>query len=303
MTQFRRITDIIADHWKMVILLMILFIGGSLGLTFIHPFEYQSSARILVVPVQEETYDPFTAEKASERLGNTFGQIITTSSFQEKVLASSAQDLKNNKFSQDPLKKRKQWRDKISTQLERETGVLTINVYDADPKYAQRLLEWIVYSLNSDSGEYHGGGDKVWVVTVDFPVTSESPVRPNIILNLTLGVLSALAAIALFITWYYFRPEYLPAAVGEQGSMGETVGLGAEPEPVAAESVVAAVKAGEGLEQIADLEVAPASAPASVDSDYNTPVENSQENYGQHQAQFNDDYYAQAIQQLKQKQV
>ena len=64
-----------------------------------------------------------------------------------------------------------------------------------------------------------------------------------------------------------------------------------------------AVKAGEGLEQIADLEVAPASAPASVDSDYNTPVENSQENYGQHQAQFNDDYYAQAIQQLKQKQV
>lgn len=170
----------------------VMFFSLILGLvvTFIQPFEYSSKARVLVVPVQDQSFDAFEAAKAAERFGEILSQVIYTSAFQEQVLTSDFPNFDKNEFSADPEKRREEWSQKLKTQVARETGMITIEVYDKNPHQAQGLLDPILYFLVNASSEYHGAGDSVKVVVVDSPLTSEKPVTPNIFLNVIISVVA-----------------------------------------------------------------------------------------------------------------
>src|SRR3990167_6414013 len=110
------------SFWKPLLIFIALSMGVSIAASFLLPFEYRSEARMLVVPVQEKSFDAFAAAKAAERFGDTLAQVVYTASFQEDVFAGESVPFDRSRFSTDPHELRNVWRKKLKTRVARETG-------------------------------------------------------------------------------------------------------------------------------------------------------------------------------------
>ncbi|MDD5251664.1 MAG: Wzz/FepE/Etk N-terminal domain-containing protein [Patescibacteria group bacterium] len=156
------------------------------GLSFVFPLQYSSTMRLLIIQKQLSQADPYTAIKASERIADNLGQIIYTTSFYEKVMGAKF-NTDASVFSADEVKKRRQWREMIDTQVIRGTGMLAVTVYHVDRDQAEQFARAIAFVLTTDGAQYVGGGD-LEIKLVDEPLQSRFPVKPNIPANAFTGL-------------------------------------------------------------------------------------------------------------------
>ncbi len=186
-------------NWRLVTLIVTGAVILGLVFSLIQPLKYQASVELLVIQKQDPSVDAYTAIKSAEKLGSNLAQIIYTTSFFDKVMRSgfAIQD----DFSRDEIKKRKEWKEMIDTQVAQESGMLTINVYHRDKTQAAQIAEAIAYVLATEGDQYHGAGKNVTIKTVDSVLTSRYPVRPNIPVNLftslVLGILASVGLVTL----------------------------------------------------------------------------------------------------------
>lgn len=186
-------------NWKTVVLVLIITVILGLVLTFVQPLKYRASVELLVIQKQEQIVDPYVASRAAERLSKNLAQVIYTNSFFDKVM-NSGFGIEND-FSSDEIKKRKEWKKMIDTQVVLETGILKIDVYHKDKNQAVQIAQAIAYVLATKGDEYHGGGKDVVIKTIDTAVTSKYPAKPNIPVNLftslVLGILAGSGLVML----------------------------------------------------------------------------------------------------------
>lgn len=184
--------NILARGWKRILLFAILTSFFGVGVSFLFPLQYSSTMSLLIIQAQLSQVDPYTAIKASERISDNLGQIIYTTSFYDKVM-NAGFNIDQTIFSDDEIKRRKQWDRMISTQVTRGSGILVVSVYHEDPDQATQIAQTIAFVLTTEGWTYVGGGD-LQVKLVDSPLESRWPVRPNIPANAFMGFVLGLIA-------------------------------------------------------------------------------------------------------------
>lgn len=198
--------SIMKQGWKRIALFALASAVFATAISFAFPLKYSSSMRLLILQKQLSASDPYTAIKASERIADNLAQIIYTTSFYDKVMDAKF-NVDESYFGKDEVKKRRRWRDAISTQVVRGSGMLDVTVYHTDPNQAEQVSQAIAFVLTTEGSEYFGGGD-LEVRLVDAPLVSDWPVRPNIPANALAGlVLGGIAGAGYLITVHQRRSK------------------------------------------------------------------------------------------------
>ena len=171
------------NHYLLIIILTVAaFLAGAV-ITVFTPRQYSSTVGLLVVQSQPLGTDPFIADRSVERFSATLGQVIKTSAFFEDVMNAGFHIVDN--FPQEEAQRRVVWKKKIETQIVPNSGILNITVFDADRAQAEQITRAIAAILSSEKGaNYHGAGSSIIIKTIDAPLISTNPAKPNIALNL-----------------------------------------------------------------------------------------------------------------------
>ncbi len=183
--------NIIKNHWQTIIIITLAMVILSLVLTIIRPLEYQTRVDLLIISKQSANMDAYQSARASEKLAQNLGSVIKTKSFLNQVLQTNF-GIASSELPKDEKELRKVWQDKISTQLLPESNILRVDVYDENKIQSNRIGKAVSYVLTNQANEYHGSGSDVSIKIVNEPLTSNYPMRPNIILNLFLGLIVGL---------------------------------------------------------------------------------------------------------------
>jgi len=183
---------VLVREWKRILLFGIITALFGAGLSLIFPLRYSSTMRLLIIQKQLSQSDPYTAIKATEGIADNLGQIVYTTSFFDKVMAAKF-NIDQSIFSTDEIKKRRQWRQMIATQVTRGSGMLVVTIYHTDRDQAEQIARAIAFVLTTEGWQYVGGGD-LQIKLVDQPLQSRFPVRPNIPANAFMGFVLGLIA-------------------------------------------------------------------------------------------------------------
>jgi len=191
---------ILKTEWRTIFLIAGGAIALSLILSLIQPFQYSAKTRMLVVPAGGGM-DAYSALKSAEAIGENTSQIIYTTSFFDKVTAEEKNIL--NIWNQDEIKKRKQWQEMIKTEVIYGTGMVDITVYHKDKEQAVLIARTIANVLSKEGRNYFGMPG-LQITMVSSPLLSRYPVKPNLLLNVFMGLLlGLLCGIAFTILTYH----------------------------------------------------------------------------------------------------
>jgi capsular polysaccharide biosynthesis protein len=186
-----------------IISITAIFFALTLVITFIQPLKYGSESQILVVQNYAPGTDPYVAAKSNDYLSNILAQVVTSNSFFEEVL-NLGLNIDKNYFPTQPDKRLKTWSKTISAKALNDTGIISINVYHTDKYQTEQIARAVNYVIKTKNSMYHGGGNKVNVMTINEPIVSNWPIKPNIILNTLLGIILGLITSLYYI---YLFPE------------------------------------------------------------------------------------------------
>ena len=156
-----------------------------LGVSFLEPLEYSGTVRLLVIEKISPVVDPYTALKSAERVGVNLANIISTSSFFDKILRAGY-NIDLSYFKSDENKKRKQWEEMTDARTVPGTGFLTVTVYHPDRDQANQISQAIAYTLATRARDYVGS--EIDVRVVDLPLVSRFPVKPNLFFRFAAGL-------------------------------------------------------------------------------------------------------------------
>jgi len=179
-----------------------IFLILALILTVAQPFKYGSSSQVLIIQ-NSVSSDPYTASKSTEYLSNILAKVVYSNSFFENVL-NSGYAIDKNYFGQTIKSQMKIWNKTISAKSNNDSGIISINVYHKDRSQTDLIARAVVYTLQTKHGLYHGGSDNVSIKVIDDPITSNYPVKPNLILNFGLALFLGLIFSGVYI---YLFPE------------------------------------------------------------------------------------------------
>ena len=179
-------TDAIRRGWKRIAVFAVATAAFAAAVSFAFPLRYGATMRLLMIQSQLSAADPYTAIKASERISDNLAQILYTTDFYDKVMEAQF-NVDESYFAGDERRERRRWKDAISTQVLRGSGMLDVTVYHTDPDQAEQISQAIAFVLTTEGWEYIGGGD-LQVRVVDEPLVSRWPVRPNVPANAFMGL-------------------------------------------------------------------------------------------------------------------
>jgi len=187
-------------QWKFVVLLSLIcaLIAGLSSLFF--PLQYRADAQVLIISKTRFGVDPYTVVKSSERVGENIVQVMQTSDFYEKVFSLDEYALDDSLFQNVSEKlKRRLWVQSMQPSVIYGTGVLQISTYSTNKSEAAKLGAASARALELYGWEYVGGD--VTFKTVNQPVVTSWPARPNILFNTLLGFFVGGFLISLLIVW------------------------------------------------------------------------------------------------------
>lgn len=190
----------LVEQRKTILIILGIFLILGILATVIHPFEYSSTTRVLIIHKINSNLDAYTAARAAEKLTQNLATIIYSSSFLDTLATSH-----NINLPKDERQRRQAWKNKIAITVEPSTSILEIRAYDKSREDAQKLAYLVANTLITQGKEYHGGGQDVVIKLLDKPLTSRFFARPNIVFNL----LSSLALGLIFAYFVALRKYYL----------------------------------------------------------------------------------------------
>ncbi len=201
----------IKKNYLFIILISILGLALLFFFSALQTWNYASTTEVMVIQKQLTETDSYLAAKSAEKVAANLAQAMYTSTFFDKVANSGLVDL-SELSALDEVAKRKEWASKISVQPVAETGMLKITAYDPKPEQAEQLAQALAYTLSTSGSEYHGAGENIQIKIINTPLTSQYPVKPNILANLGLGLALGLLTSLIYL---YFRPQVNFSLKGE----------------------------------------------------------------------------------------
>lgn len=192
---------VLKKRWSFITVITLVVVLLSLIFSLVQPFKYESEVNILVIQKSSLGIDAYSASKSAERIGRNLGQIVYSSSFLSKVL-NSGYEIDKSYFPAEEDQKRDFWEKTIATEVPANTTILHVSVFHEDKEQATIIAQAVAYVLDQEVEEYVGISD-VDLKVVDAPLTSTFPVKPNIILNVILGlVVGFFLAVAIVMVTY-----------------------------------------------------------------------------------------------------
>lgn len=184
-----------------IIIAIIIFILIAIIFTVTAPFKYGSSFKLLIIHNFRTNTDPYIASKSNEYLSSILAKIIYSNSFFTKVVGTGF-NINEDYFGKDTKERMEKWEKTVAAKAISDTGIISVDVYHPDRYQAEQIARAIIFSLRASHSLYHGYGDNVTIKVIDKPLTSDWPIKPNIILNLvtaiTFGLILSLIYIYLF---------------------------------------------------------------------------------------------------------
>lgn len=178
---------LLQKRWKMITLVSIFFGICAFAISFAFPWEYRAEAQVFILSSSRYGVDPYTVVKSAERVGENMVQIMKTNDFYQKVRSQPGFGVEWSTFDRlDELHRRKKWHKTVEANVVYGTSVLSLRAYNIDSDQAKALAGAMAATLVSNGTEYVGS-DVAFKIVND-PVVSERPVRPNIILNILIGL-------------------------------------------------------------------------------------------------------------------
>lgn len=170
-------------------------------ISLMSPLKYGVKSRLLVVQNSEKT-DAYSLSRSNEYLGNLLAEVVYSGSFYDKVI-SSKYNVDSNYFNGDYNDQIKKWHKTIETKTKQDTGIIEINIYHPQVKEAKNIALAVNDILINENEDYHGGAN-VEINTIDRPLASSYPVKPNIPFN---AAVSAGLALLFSLFYIYIFPE------------------------------------------------------------------------------------------------
>ncbi|MFH1744791.1 MAG: hypothetical protein ABH881_01335 [bacterium] len=201
--EIREFIKLITEKKQTILSVVIVFLSLSIVLTVIQPFKYATETRLMIVQNFVEGVDPYAMAKSNEYLGEILTRIIPSNSFYNEVM-DSGYSINKNYFSGDIKKQMKKWDETVESKAINDTGIIEIAVYHKDKYQAEQIVQGINYTLKTKHGNYHSSNNRLDVKILDQPTTSDFPVKPNVILNLSLG---AIFGLIIGLCYIYLYPE------------------------------------------------------------------------------------------------
>ncbi len=189
-------------RWKVSVFLINLSVVIGLGLTIIQPFLYKTNFSILLVQDTKDSSNIYSTIESSDRMIYLLEKVIKTSEFHKSVLKSSDKfNVSVDDFSENEVKKRKEWNSMIKTSVIPGTGILDVDVFFKNKIGAEEYANAIIDKIINSGSEFYGGSKLVSFRTVNAPLTSEKPASPNIILNI---IISFFVGVFVSVFYTYF---------------------------------------------------------------------------------------------------
>lgn len=207
------LTDFIAiirKNQKTFFLIVFVFALASAVLTFVRPLEYSAKVRLLAIEDFGATRpDPYAVAKSNESLGGLFAGIITSGAFLEETLRSDF-NIDRAYFKGAAGARQSQWQKMVEARAVADTGIIEVKIYHTDRNQAEALAQAVAFTLKNKHRLYHPASQDVNVKTLDQPVVSRWPERPNAALNVSLGL-----GLGIIFALLYLYTVNLPAGKAE----------------------------------------------------------------------------------------
>jgi capsular polysaccharide biosynthesis protein len=188
---------ILVKSWRQLLIVTLAGFVLALAFSFIQPFKYSSTVRLLITQTNATGLDPYTAVKSTERIAQNLSELIYTSAFFSAVTNDPSVD--QSVFPSDEIQKRKYWKNSIETVVTAGTGVMSITAYHQDREQATILASRTAKEIESEAPNYFGFSVKAQVI--DSPLPSRYFAKPNFVKNSLFGaVCGALLGFA-WVLW------------------------------------------------------------------------------------------------------
>ena len=179
--------------------ILLALISGGVSLLF--PMKYSATSQVLIISRDRSGVDPYTQAKSAERIGENLAQIMKTTDFYNKVtnLPSASFD-KTRWQNLNDRDRRKMWVKDVQGSMVYGTSLLETVVYSTTQADALAFSNAITAALTSSGWEYVGGD--VAIKSVNDPLISRFPAKPNFLLNTGLGFLLGALLAGLWVSRY-----------------------------------------------------------------------------------------------------
>ena len=199
----KEIFSMIKERWLMIVSItaVAVVVAGIISFFVLKPV-YESSATLLVSYKQNQesvmTYNDLTM---SQKLVNTYSEIIKSRSISESVLKKLDLDLTTEELS-----------EKITVSKVNDTEIIRVNVTDADPQMAALIANTVSDVFKKEIKNIMEIDN---ISTIDTAKASENPVKPNKMMNVVIaGVLGVMVSVGLvFVLEFLDRTYKTPADI------------------------------------------------------------------------------------------
>lgn len=188
------------NQWRAIIVIILVVIAISIITSLARPPLYRSRSRILVTQETNINLDMYKASQSAERLAILLAKVIKSSSFMKDVL-NSGFPIDKSYFPAAEKELRKAWAKMVSSRVSTDTSIIEIEVYHTKQKEAEKITNAIIYVFSEQGKKYYNLGDQVGIVVLDTPLVSERPAKPNLALNIILGLAIGVILAAIYIFW------------------------------------------------------------------------------------------------------
>ncbi|MFA5029268.1 MAG: Wzz/FepE/Etk N-terminal domain-containing protein [Patescibacteria group bacterium] len=190
-----------AKNIRTIITIGLLVMIASLAVSLLQTPKYKSSVKLLVV-VNQENVDPYTASRTADYIANVLTEVVYTNSFIDNTFKSNF-NLKDE-LGIGAETRLKNWKKAVQVKTEENKGIIFINVLNRDRDQANQFAQAISYTVMTKHQLYHGLGDRILIKMIDAPVASDKPDQPRTATNTVLGLV---AGIVLGFTLIIIFPE------------------------------------------------------------------------------------------------
>ncbi len=194
----------------------------TLGVTLVQQDKYEATTKLLVIQQSQEKIDPYTASKSAENISSVLREVMYTNSFFQSVMR--ADYFITDNFGVTDEQKLKSWKKTVSVDILKDTGIITVSVYNRDKLQAEQIAHAIANVLVTQGKEYHGGGDDVTIRIIDGPRVSDRTVIPNIPEDTALGfVLGGIGGLLVLVVRYESGKRNIFAAKSPRAFVREAI--------------------------------------------------------------------------------
>lgn len=197
--EIKEFINLIGKKKQTLFIFIAFFILISAIFTFIQPFEYEAQSKILIIDEKSANSDPFSLAVKKEQIGMQLKNILESKDFTGEILPLGYKI--NNDFFKNINGNK--WKKIINVNLEHDVGILNIKIYNTDKVQADQISRAINSVLKTNIKKYTGD-EKLNIKIITQPEISRYPVKPNIFLNLSIGLILGFIAGLLYI---YGFPE------------------------------------------------------------------------------------------------